>query len=208
IPDDPEVADVVQEWVDIAFEGFIEQGFDPNRVVTTTTEPLDGRESTIRNRETNLGSLIAEAFLREGDNADLAIFNGGSVRIDDVLPTGDISQYDLIRVMPFGGNVLTVGVKGSVLAAALTQGVANRGTGGFLQTAGVSSGSDTWMIGGEALDPDRTYRVATNDFLVTGLETGLDFFNVEENPDMELIATHRDVRMATIDELQRRFGSP
>ncbi|MDX1438683.1 MAG: metallophosphoesterase, partial [Rubricoccaceae bacterium] len=40
IPDDPEVADVVQEWVDIAFEGFIEQGFDPNRVVTTTTEPL------------------------------------------------------------------------------------------------------------------------------------------------------------------------
>ncbi|MCH7975900.1 MAG: bifunctional metallophosphatase/5'-nucleotidase [Bacteroidetes bacterium] len=208
IPDDPEVAAVVQEWVDIAFSGFIEQGFDPNAVVTTTTEALDGREATIRNRETNLGSLIAESFLREDGSADLAVFNGGSVRIDDVLPAGDVSQYDIIRVMPFGGNVLAVGIKGSVLAQALTQGLANRGSGGFLQTANVSRDGETWMIGGEALDPDRTYRMATNDFLVSGRETGLDFFNVEENPDMELLATHRDVRMACIDELQRRFGRP
>ncbi len=208
IPDDPEVAAVVQEWVDIAFAGFIEQGFDPGAVVTTTTEALDGRESTIRNRETNLGALIATSFLAESGDADLAVFNGGSVRIDDVLPAGDVSQYDLIRVMPFGGSVLTIGIKGSVLAQALSQGIANRGTGGYLQTANVTRDGDTWMIDGEALDPNRTYRMATNDFLVTGLETGMDFFNVEENPDMELLATHRDVRMATIDELQRRFGRP
>lgn len=208
IPDDPEVASEVQDWLDIAFAGFIEQGFIPDEVVTTTTEALDGRESTIRNRATNLGSLIAEAFLQEADNADLAIFNGGSVRIDDVLPAGDVSQYDLIRVMPFGGEVLTVGVKGSVLERALSQGVANRGTGGYLQTASVTQEGDVWMIDGAALDQDRTYRLAVNDFLVTGLETGLDFFSVEENPDMELLATGRDVRMATIDELQRRFGTP
>lgn len=208
IPDDPEVAAVVQEWVDIAFSGFIEQGFEPNAVVTTTTEALDGREATIRNRETNLGTLIAASFVAEAEDADVGVFNGGSVRIDDMLPAGDVSQYDLIRVMPFGGDVLTVGIKGSVLAQALTQGIANRGSGGFLQTANVSREGEAWMIGGEALDPDRTYRMATNDFLVSGRETGLDFFNVEENPDMELLATHRDVRMACIDELQRRFGRP
>ncbi len=208
IPDDPEVAAVVDAWVEIAFAGFIEQGFDPGAVVTTTTEALDGRESTIRNQETNLGALIAASFVAESGDADVGVFNGGSVRIDDELPAGNVSQYDLIRVMPFGGSVLTVGIKGSVLAQALTQGLANRGTGGFLQTANVSRDGETWMIGGEALDPNRTYRMATNDFLVSGREAGLDFFNVEENPDMELLATHRDVRMAAIDELQRRFGRP
>ncbi len=208
IPDDPVVAAVVQEWVDIAFSGFIEQGFEPNAVVTTTTEALDGRESTIRNRQTNLGALIAASFVAESGEAEVGVFNGGSVRIDDVLPAGDVSQYDLIRVMPFGGNVLTVAIKGSVLAQALTQGLANRGTGGFLQTANVTRDGETWVIGGAPLDPNRTYRMATNDFLVSGREAGLDFFNVEENPDMELLATHRDVRMSTIDELQRRFGRP
>jgi hypothetical protein len=49
--------------------------------------------------------------------------------------------------------------------------------------------------------------VAVNDFLVSGNETGLDFFNTEENPSMEVVARHRDVRMALIDALQRRYGS-
>ncbi len=207
--DDPEVAAVVRHWVDLGFAGFEASGFEPAEVVTTTTEPLDGREATIRNRPTNLGALIAEAFAREAGEVDLAVFNSGSVRIDDVLPAGAVSQYDVIRVLPFGGSVLAVDVSGAVLARVLDQGLANRGTGGFLQTWNVAQADDgTWRIGGEALDPAATYRIATSDFLVSGNETGLDFFDAETNPDVTITATLRDVRMAVIDELQRRYGAP
>jgi 5'-nucleotidase len=209
IPEDPAVAAEVRRWVDLAYAGFAEGGFAPDEVVTTTTEPLEGREAVIRNQPTNLGSLIAEAFLEEAGDADLALFNSGSVRIDDVLPPGPLTQYDVIRVLPFGGNVLTVTVQGDVLRRALDQGLANRGSGGFLQTANVTQDADgTWRIGGEGLDDTRVYRLAVNDFLVSGRETGLDFFDAEANPAMALVATHRDVRMALIDALRRRYGQP
>ncbi|NNF58706.1 MAG: bifunctional metallophosphatase/5'-nucleotidase [Rhodothermaceae bacterium] len=208
IPDDPEVTAVVDEWVEVAFRGFRENGFDPGAVVATATEPLDGREASVRNRSTTLTQLIADAMFREGSDVDLAVYNSGSIRIDDVIQPGAVSQYDVIRVLPFGGEILTVEIQGDVLARALTQGVANRGSGGFLQAANATWENETWMIGDEALDPARTYRMAVSDFLVSGRETGLDFFNVEENPGMTLAATHRDIRMAVIDELQRRYGSP
>lgn len=209
VPADPEVAAEVQRWVDLAYAGFAELGFEPAAYVTTTTEPLDGRESTISNGPTNLGTLIAEALLHEAEHADLALFNSGSVRFDDVLPPGPLTQYDVIRVLPFGGDVLTVSVRGDVLRGALDQGLVNRGTGGFLQTANVAQDADgTWRIGGAPLDDARVYRVAVNDFLVSGRETGLDFFNVEANPAMALVARHRDVRMALIDALQRAYGQP
>ena len=91
-----------------------------------------------------------------------------------VLPAGDVSQYGIIRVMPFGGNVLAVGIKGSVLAQALTQGLANRGSGGFLQTANVSRAGDTWMTGAEPRVPARPDRMSAHASLVPGGGTGSD----------------------------------
>ena len=66
------------------------------------------------------------------------IVNGGSVRIDDVLPAGPITQYDIIRILPFGGRVLKATFDGALLAQVLDIGLKNQGTGGFLQTAGVT----------------------------------------------------------------------
>ena len=42
------------------------------------------------------------------DDAEAAFFNAGSIRIDDVLAPGPITQYDVIRVLPFGGAVVEV----------------------------------------------------------------------------------------------------
>ncbi len=115
----------------------------------------------------------------------------------------------MIRILPFGGEVVTVTMPGSLLDSTLTQGVANRGTGGFLQTGNVTRDEDgTWQVGGKPNDPARPYRVATSDFLVSGLETGLAYLNAETNPNLTLAATHRDVRRALIEEMRRRYGSP
>jgi len=208
IPDDAAVAAEVQRWVDMAYAGFRAAGFEPTSRVATLPVPLEGRESATRNTDTNLGGLIAEAFYHEAaarGGADLAVFNTGSIRLDDVLAAGPITEYDVIRVLPFGGNVVTADVRGATLDSVLTQGVANRGSGGWLQHYGVTREGGAWRINGAPIDPARTYQVATSDFLVSGRETGLGYFS-PRNPNVRLTATHRDVRRAVIEELQRRYS--
>jgi len=205
IADDPPTARVVDQWVQAAFDGFRADGFEPEQQVVVTPVELDGRESTVRNGPTVLADVIAEGVLREAAGTEAAVFNGGSVRIDDVLPPGPVTQYDVIRILPFGGDVVTVEVRGDVLARALAQGLANAGSGGYLHTAGVSGRQGNWQIGGAPLVESRTYRVAMTEFLVTGRETGLAY--LEDGSDgVRVSATHRDVRKALIDELTRRWG--
>jgi 5'-nucleotidase len=117
-----------------------------------------------------------------------------------------VTEYDVIRVLPFGGTVLTVDIAGATLDSVLTQGLANRGTGGFLQHYGVDRADDgAWLISGQPLDRGRTYRMTTSDFLVSGREAGLDYLNVEGNDNVRLVGTHEDVRRAVINELRRRY---
>ena len=143
---DPVVDATVKRWATMAFDAFKRDGFTPDATVATTNEPLDGRESSVRNRPTNLTGLITASMMREVPDADVAILNGGSIRIDDVLPPGPIREYDVIRVLPFGGKVLKATFDGSLLASVLDIGQRNQGTGGFLQTAGVTRDGDHWRV--------------------------------------------------------------
>lgn len=205
IPEDPEVAKVVSDWEEKGFAGFRQQGFEPTEQVAVTTVSLDGREASVRNKATELTGLLARAFQAEAQGSELAVYNGGSIRIDDVLPPGPVTQYDVIRILPFGGKVLTVDIKGSLLSRALDQGLANRGNGGFLQTSnvGTSGSGGSWTVGGQPLDPDRTYRIAINDYLASGKEQGLDF--LKPGPDFTIVKENRDQRMAVIDQLRREY---
>ena len=204
-PQDPATAAEVARWVEAGYAGFRVDGFEPDRVAVVTTEALDGREGTVRTRPARLGALIAEGF-RRAAGAELGLFNGGSVRVDDVLPAGPFTEYDAIRVLPFGGQVVSVRVPGALLARVLDQGVANAGTGGFLQTSGVTGAPGAWRVGGAPLDPQRSYLVGTSDFLVSGRETGLDYLDAETNPEVEAVGTHGDVRRAFLAELAAVFG--
>jgi 5'-nucleotidase / UDP-sugar diphosphatase len=201
LPDDPEVAKAVDRWVQAAFAGFRSQGFDPQRVVARTNESLDGREASVRNHPTRLTDAIARSQLGAASGTEVSIFNSGSIRIDDELPPGDITEYDVIRTLPFGGTVVSARVKGSVLQQVLDRGSASVGTGGYLQAANVSRGGDQWLIGGAPLDPGSVYAVAVNDYLLSGRATGLEYFS-RDNPDVTGVAEHGDVRKALIAELQ------
>jgi 5'-nucleotidase len=208
LPDDPMVGKAVDRWVKVAFAGFRQQGFDPEHKVATTTEALDGREASIRNRPTRLSEVLAAGMAHAAPGSELAVFNAGSIRIDDILPAGDVTEYDVIRTLPFGGSVVSASVKGSLLQKVLDQGQANTGTGGYLQMANVtrSPAGDRWLVGGVPLDPAKTYQVAINDFLLTGREIKLDFLT-RDNPDVHVIADHGDIRKALVSELQSLYGS-
>jgi len=75
--------------------------------------PLDGREVTVRNEESNWGTFIADqmrgAFGKPA--ADLAFINGGTLRIDDFVQ-GDIQFEDLGRTFGFSSFLRHTSVSG------------------------------------------------------------------------------------------------
>ena len=129
------------------------------------------------------------------------------IRIDDVLPPGEVTQYDVIRIMRFEGQVMLVEMTGALLEKVLNQGIANKGTGGYLQTANVSQDeSGNWFIGNNTLNLEQVYKVAINDFLLTGKENGLDYLTLE-NPEIKLLSQKEDIRFALINQLQTAYGN-
>jgi 5'-nucleotidase len=205
VPRKPAVETIVRRWVSTAFEAFAKAGFAPARTVVTVPAALDGRETVVRNGPGLLTDLVLGAVAREAAPADVAVLNGGSVRIDDVVPAGVLTEYDVIRILPFGGAVIKARIDGSLLADVLNAGVANRGTGGFLHISGATSTSSGWLIGGRPLDPAESYTVAMPDFLLTGNETRLAALN-RANVAVHDVHTFRDIRLAFIDELKARYG--
>lgn len=219
IAEDSATAAVVRAWTARAYEGFRAQGFDPDEVVATLPGPLDGRESSIRYRQTNMGATVAQAMLAAATKATVAIFNSGSIRLDDEL-RGTITQYDVIRTLPFGGKIVEVEMKGSLLQRVLEAGQRNVGRGGYLQYQGVeqnlaegamAGGSSQWRIAGKPLDAARNYWVIVSDYLFSGREQGIEFFN-KDHPDVVTILepnaqdaedVRRDIRLAVIRYLQR-----
>lgn len=204
LEEDPAVKAVVDRWVAIAFEAFRQQGFDPEKVITTTTELLDGLESSVRNTQTNLTRLIADSMLSAYPDADLSLYNSGTIRIDDTLSQGKITVYDVIRILPFGGQVQLAAIKGSLLTKVLDQGLANKDTGGFLQSANTQRQNGVWLVNGKPIDAAKTYRLAINDFLASGRERGLDDLK-PGNPDFTIIQSGEgqayDMRQLLIDAL-------
>lgn len=63
--------------------------------------------------------MIAKSISVAFPESDCAFMNSGSIRVDDVL-LDKLSQYDILRSMPYGGSVLSVKMKGSLLKKYLT----------------------------------------------------------------------------------------
>lgn len=205
MPEDSVVAREAARWVDSAFAGFERDGFRPRELVATTPLALDGRESTVRTTRGDLTDLIGAAMRREVPDAELSIFNGGSIRIDDVLTPGPITQYDVIRMLPFGGAIVAARMRGELLARVLAAGVRNSGRGGYLHHTGLEgSASGGFTVGGSPIDQSRWYRVAISDYLITGNEIGIEFLK-RGDPGLEIMGQRRDIRQAVIDEMRARW---
>lgn len=205
IPETPAVATEAKRWTTIAYDAFRKDGLEPERTIAALTTPLDARETIIRNGENDFTRLLTQALLSEAPGADLALMNSGSIRLDDVLPPGPITEYDVIRLLPFGGKVVEVEMTGALLRQVLEQGDKNRGIGGFLLRARAEMGAGGWTVGGKPLDAQKRYRVVLPDFLVSGGEQNLAYLK-EGNPGLTMVRSLRDIRLVLIAELTRRFG--
>lgn len=151
-----------------------------NVPLTATAVELDSRNATIRGREAAIGNLIADA-MRERSRADVAIMNGGGIRGGKVYTPGTtISRRDVLSELPFGNHLVMLDIKGSGLRAAVENGLSRlpAAAGRFPHISGMKVEFDSRQppgarvtaisVGGAPLDPSKTYRIATNDFMARG----------------------------------------
>ena len=128
---------------------------DANEIATTEV-PLDGRrqEPGVRDRETNLGNLMADAHLlaaRERatefgvPEADIALQNGGGMRQDAVIEPGPVTELDTFDIAAFTNFLSVAEVDGVELRSALERSVSElpASAGNHGQWAGVRFTYDT-----------------------------------------------------------------
>ncbi len=170
---DPEALAIVKRYeTELSRELDVELG--------TTAVDLDSRSASVRSQETAIGNLIADA-IRASTGADAAITNGGGIRGNKQYPAGArITRRDILTELPFGNATALVEITGKDVKDALENGVSqidNR-AGRFPQVSGLSFTIDPkapagsrildLKLGGQPIDPAKTYRIATNDFMMTG----------------------------------------
>ena len=154
----------------------------------------------IRNQETNLGDLCADAY-RVVSGADIGIVNGGGVRAQ--IPAGDITFEQIIKVHPFGNAMCVIETTGQQILDALEMSARKLPdeNGGFLHVSGltltidvnvpstvVTDDKDCFvevtgerrvkdvLVNGEPIDPEGTYTLASHNYMLKSGGDGMVMF--------------------------------
>ena len=172
LPEDPAMAALVARY-----QGRLSEALDVR--IGETRVPLDARNAALRTSETNAGNLVTDV-MRARLQADVALMNGGGIRGNQLVPAGALTRRDINALLPFLNVLVMVEVPGKVLLEVLERSVSvyPRESGGFLQVSGLSFVFDPArpsgqrvvrvVVGGEPLDPERRYRLATNSYTAGG----------------------------------------
>ena len=158
----------------------------------------------IRKTETNLGDLVADAYRDQGGGTDIAFINAGGIRVP--LPAGDLTLNDILIVHPFGNALSVIEVTGQQVLDALEWSVHSMPGefGGFAQVSGITFEVDPTipspaiadehtmfdhiddtmerrvrnvLVGGEPLDPAKTYTLASTDYVLMNNGDGYTMFD-------------------------------
>ncbi len=147
---------------------------------------------------------VAQALQKEYPTADLAMINNGGLRKH--LPAGAVSLRDLHEYIPFGNTVVFFSCYGRDILAAQNKNIQillerPYDIMSLSTTAWLSDTTSVFIIGDEALDPDKLYRVVSHDYILSQWDKYLGFkpFDVDEAGDLFLDAIIRQV--------QKQFGS-
>lgn len=133
-----------------------------------------GRRDLVRSQETNLGNFVAKVF-KEKLKADLSIINSGGIR--DSLNSGNVTMEDVLKVLPFGGEIVLAQFSGKELKEYLTNVLLSSpsGTGAFPQVSGVEmtfnksqKRIDQIKINGKKLQEKKMYKMALPEFIALG----------------------------------------
>ncbi len=122
--------------------------------------------------ESLLGNLLCDALMevspRYGKKADLAILNRGGLR--SAMPQGEVRVGDIIEIAPFENVYTLVEMRGDVLLELMEQ-IAQRGgecVSREVRMIAENLHLKSLTIKGKAVNPKKTYSIATIDYLAEG----------------------------------------
>lgn len=185
-----------------------------NRVVAETAEAIDGERGSCRAVECSMGNIIADAMLDrvKDQGVEIAIQNGGGIRAS--IDAGEVTMGEVLTVLPFQNTLSTFQVTGATIVAALENGVSQHeeGAGRFPQVAGMSFTFDVSkpagervsdvMVGGAAIDHEKTYGVVSNNYVRNGGD-GYKMFRDAQNaydfgPDLADVTAEYMAKMGPV----------
>jgi 2',3'-cyclic-nucleotide 2'-phosphodiesterase (5'-nucleotidase family) len=152
--------------------------------IGTAALPLDGREVTVRNEESNWANFIVDQMRGAfGKRSDLAFINGGTLRIDDFID-GDILFEDIGRTFGFSSLLRLTTMTGDEFRRVMEAGYRGHGPskGYFPQVSGFRVCIDRSRNSGdrivslqvptdgswEEIVADKEYSVVVADYLYGG----------------------------------------
>ena len=142
--EDAAVAAIQKQWMEDV-ETQLGTKIASSEINFTVNNPEDPSDRIIREMETNLGDLNADAYYYyfnevEELDCDVAIMNGGGIRAN--VDAGDWTYKTCKTVHPFGNVICLVEVSGQQILDALEFGARDTGSGkecgGFLHVAGMT----------------------------------------------------------------------
>ncbi|MBB2780474.1 UNVERIFIED_ORG: 5'-nucleotidase [Rhizobium esperanzae] len=154
------------------------------KVIGSSEGPIEGDRKVCRVKECSMGNLVADAMLDRTKNqgVTIAVQNGGGLRAS--IDGGDVTQGEVITVLPFQNTLATFEATGADIVKALDNGVSqiDQGAGRFPQVAGLKFSFDqSKPVGGRVsdikvkegdsfapIDQAKTYKLATNNFMRAG----------------------------------------
>lgn len=172
IPEDPSMLEIVDKLTSSL-------KYKLEKPIGYTAVPLDGRFSTVRTRESNLGNFVCDLMLHFY-GADCAIMAGGTIRGDQIYPPGVILLKDILNCFPFEDPVIVIKVTGKAISEALENAVCLVPAleGRYPQVSNIQFQYDPaakprsriqWVrILDEPLDDKRIYTLATRGYMGRG----------------------------------------
>lgn len=168
-----------------------------------TAVPLDGRFTTARTKESNLGNFVCD-LMRHYYAADCALMAGGTVRGDQIYPPGVLLLKDILNCFPFEDPIVVLRIKGKPILEALENSVSLVPAleGRFPQVSNIQFAYNPHLapgsrikwtkINGEPLDTERSYTIATRGYMGRGKD-GYDSLLVRsEGGDAEEIVSEEN----------------
>lgn len=156
---------------------------------------------------TAIGNFMADAVYtqanpvfnkRTGKNIDMVLLNNGGIR--SILSKGNITKKTAFRLMPFENSIVVVALKGTQINS-LTEYLCKSKKAHPISKLKLSIDKNYNLIdatiNGEKIDSDKTYYVATNDYLYNGGD-GMTFFK----PNDSLYTLNYKIRNALIDNFR------
>uniref|UniRef100_UPI0013586CD3 bifunctional metallophosphatase/5'-nucleotidase n=1 Tax=Rhizobium sp. 18055 TaxID=2681403 RepID=UPI0013586CD3 len=154
------------------------------KVIGSSEGPIEGDRKVCRVEECTMGNLVADAMLARGKDQGMtiAIQNGGGLRAS--IDAGDVTQGEVITVLPFQNTLATFQLTGADIRTALENGLGKieEGAGRFPQVAGMKYSYDKTKPPGSRvvsvdvkegdafvpLDNAKSYGVVTNNYMRAG----------------------------------------